>query len=510
MKNQLKEYILTNPNTWARYINKRPELLELISSQDGNTIAEKAYIAVYGVTRHQCCCGKATMFENFMKGYRPYCSTLCNQHDKKSKADEQLIERIQSLVNFELLSDLEKGGKYGRKIFTVRNKNCNHVFQVNNLDLFTNPDDYCAVCGPTKRQQKMTNKNKERHLQIRTEVMLKQDLTFIQYSRLVRTLTRKVYEKYKSLINPNNLKITRSAYHLDHIVSIYDCWKNAVDPKLVSAASNLQVLLASDNLSKSHKSNDLKLASIIKESNWSKCLMNIDEIQISSSVISCENFKIGVALPCSTTSDAINQHPLSKHFPRYSFYGEYLDIKNSRLRYWLNDSNEKIDARKCEVVDLKAYECRKFLDRNHSQGFLTAKIYLGLKYDGRLVSVMTFGKPRFDKKHEWELFRFASSTNVRGAASKLFKHFIKKIDPNSIISYSNKSYGTGQVYSILGFSHTHCSPPTQFYYSENDPLNIIKTSSFRFSNKEEMDGIRNKYIPFLNKGNDVFVWKNDK
>lgn len=506
MKNQLKEYILSNPNTWARYITKRPELLELVSGQDGDSIAEKAYIAVHGKVNHQCICGETTLFENFMKGYRSYCSTACNQTDKKNQADQQLIARIKSLVNFELLSGVEKTGKYGRKLFTVKNKNCNHVFEVNNLDLFTNPDDYCAVCGPTKRQRKMTDKNKERHLRIRDDVMLNQDLAFTQYSKLVRTLTRKVYEKYHTSINPNNLKISRFDYHLDHIVSIYDCWKNNINPKLVSAASNLQLLQANDNLSKSFKSDEMKLGEMIKESNWIKSLTNIDEVQISTSVISCEDYRLGVALPCSTITDAFKQHTLSDHFLRYSFYGEYLDIKNNRLKYWLRDDNEKIDARKCEVVDLKAYECRKFLDRNHSQGFLTAKVYLGLIYDGRLVSVMTFGKPRFDKKHEWELFRFASSANVRGAASKLFKHFISKMNPISIISYSNKSYGTGQVYSILGFTHTHCTPPTQFYYSENDPTNIIKTSSFKFSNKEEMEHIRNKYVPFLNKGNDVFSW----
>lgn len=320
MKNELKEYILTNPNTWARYINKRPELLELISKQEGDSIAEKAYTAVYGATVHQCHCGKPTLFENFMKGYRPYCSTTCNQNDKKNKADQQLIKRIKSLANFELLSDIEKGGKYGRKIFTVRNKNCNHTFQVNNLDLFTNPDDYCAVCGPIKRQCKMTVKNKDRHMAIRTEVMLNQNLTFSQYSKLVRTLTRKVYNKYSKLVNPNDFKISRLDYHLDHIVSIYDCWKNNVNPKLVSAASNLQLLLASDNLSKSHKSEDLKLVSMIKASNWCKELDNLDEVQISTSVVSCENHKLGVALPQASAGDALNQHALSVHFPKYSYY----------------------------------------------------------------------------------------------------------------------------------------------------------------------------------------------
>jgi hypothetical protein len=40
---------------------------------------------------------------------------------------------------------------------------------------------------------------------------------------------------------------------------------------------------------------------------------------------------------------------------------------------------------------------------------------------------MTFGKCRFDKKHEWELLRFCNKLgcHVPGAASRLLKHFEK-------------------------------------------------------------------------------------
>lgn len=512
MKSELKQYIYDNPNTWSRYIHKRPELATLLDNISADTIAEKAFIAVHGVTAHECkTCKTPTLFENFMKGYRPFCSSKCNQISKTADGDASLIGRIKALPNFQLLSDLKKGGKYGRKTFTVKNKNCGHEFEVNNLDLFTNPDNYCAVCGPKTRQRKLTNVNVFRKTEERKKIMRIQKLTFDQYSKLVRTLTRKTYSKFSDTINPNNLRISKFDHHIDHKVSIFDCWKNNVDARLVAAADNLQILTANENLQKSSKSLEDDLVNLTFASQWvakiEQHLKHIDEVQITSTVISCESGKIGIALPQRNQDMAKLQCKFKHHFEKYLFFGELTDSAISkRLTYWDKQSLEKINARACDIVELKSYECRKFLDNNHSQGFLVAKVYLGLKIDGRLVSVMSFGKPRFSKKHQWELIRFASSTNVRGGASKLFKFFIKKFNPENVISYSNKSYGSGGVYPILGFKFTHDTPPTDWYYSPNDPSNVIKMSSFKYSTKSEFQDISEKYVNFSNKGNSVYVY----
>ena len=65
------------------------------------------------------------------------------------------------------------------------------------------------------------------------------------------------------------------------------------------------------------------------------------------------------------------------------------------------------------------------------------KIRLGLYYNNQLVSLMTFGKSRFNKNCEYELLRYCSHYNVVGGAEKLFKHFINEYKPSSIVSYSN-------------------------------------------------------------------------
>lgn len=113
---------------------------------------------------------------------------------------------------------------------------------------------------------------------------------------------------------------------------------------------------------------------------------------------------------------------------------------------------KKLFARKCEVREIDVTAAREFVNSNHIQGYTGAKIRLGLYHDDVLVSVMTFGKPRFNSKYEWELVRYCSSARVTGGASKLFSYFNTTYSPISIVSYSDNRWFTGKMYGQLGFT----------------------------------------------------------
>ena len=132
--------------------------------------------------------------------------------------------------------------------------------------------------------------------------------------------------------------------------------------------------------------------------------------------------------------------------------------------------NNKIFARKCIIKELKSSECRDFLNENHLQGFCQAKINVGLFYEDELVSVMTFSKPRFNKKYEYELIRFASKRNytVIGGASKLWKYFVNEYSPKSVITYANRRFSNGDLYYKLGFNLLEIVYPNYFYFKEGD------------------------------------------
>ena len=95
---------------------------------------------------------------------------------------------------------------------------------------------------------------------------------------------------------------------------------------------------------------------------------------------------------------------------------------------------------------------REFLNNCHIQGDDRCSVAYGLYYKDSLVSIMTFCKSRFDKKIEWEISRFCNSLNTRilGGASKLFSVFLEDYKPNSVVSYSDRRFFTGDIYNKLG------------------------------------------------------------
>jgi len=73
------------------------------------------------------------------------------------------------------------------------------------------------------------------------------------YKKKVRSLTSKNYKLYKDIINPNEYKIDKNDYHLDHKYSIYEGFKNNVDPLIMASKENLEVIPSKINLSKQNR-----------------------------------------------------------------------------------------------------------------------------------------------------------------------------------------------------------------------------------------------------------------
>lgn len=153
------------------------------------------------------------------------------------------------------------------------------------------------------------------------------------------------------------------------------------------------------------------------------------------------------------------------------FEDEWLDkskIWLSMLNNLLGLTKNKIYARKCLIKDVETNECTVFLKQNHIQGWCPSQIKLGLYYNDELVSVMTFGKSRHfigNGQTEYELLRFCNklNTNVVGSASKLFKFFVEKYKPKSIVSYADRRWSVGNLYDVLGFDFIHNSKPNYYY-----------------------------------------------
>lgn len=147
------------------------------------------------------------------------------------------------------------------------------------------------------------------------------------------------------------------------------------------------------------------------------------------------------------------------------------DIIQSMLMNLFHENVYSIGARETEVTVLSTSKCKKFLEENHRQGYTAFNLGLGLVVKGtdRIVSVMTFshtrptmGRRDSDDEGSWELSRFcsASGTNVCGGASKLFKYFLRTVNPSKVISFSDIAHTRGGLYETLGFKQVSVSSPS--------------------------------------------------
>lgn len=178
---------------------------------------------------------------------------------------------------------------------------------------------------------------------------------------------------------------------------------------------------------------------------------------------------------------------------------EYEDLDKIKL-FLINIFNEKrkIFARKCELRTISKEEKSIFLNNNHLQGNDHSSIEYGLFYNNELVQVITFCKPRFNKKYDWELSRLATKIGylVIGGASKL----LKTRPQGSLISYQNYSKFNGNVYEKLGFTFLGYSRPNYVWCKPGE----IKTRyQCQFKNEDKIMKEQG-YLKVYDSGNKIW------
>lgn len=130
---------------------------------------------------------------------------------------------------------------------------------------------------------------------------------------------------------------------------------------------------------------------------------------------------------------------------------------------------QKLYAKNLFLKEISKKECDSFLNEYHLQGTCKNQIIrLGLyTKDNQLIQLMTFGKPRYNHKFQYELLRLCSHKDYKivGGSERLFKYFIKKYNADSIISYCDNSKFSGGVYEKLGFilNNVNTQPSIHWY-----------------------------------------------
>ena len=216
------------------------------------------------------------------------------------------------------------------------------------------------------------------------------------------------------------------------------------------------------------------------------------------------------------------EHPFMSKLARDSGYNviHVFDWDNEDKIINLLRDRDTVYARKCDIRLVDSVECNQYLMTYHLQDKCNSQtIRLGLYYNNQLVSLMTFGVARYNKKYEYELLRYCASHNVVGGANKLFKYFVDNYKPNSIISYCDTSKFSGKVYDMLGFKIDTVNAPSCHWYSvkENKHItdNLLRMQGYdRLFKENHGKGTSNEelilargYLPVYDCGQATYIWR---
>ncbi len=159
------------------------------------------------------------------------------------------------------------------------------------------------------------------------------------------------------------------------------------------------------------------------------------------------------------------------------------DIIKSIISGKIGCINNKIYARKCEVIDIvDSIIIKQFLNKNHIQGYASYSSCVGLKYSGEIVAIMTFVKN--NDIAELNRMCFKLHTKVIGGANKMLS-FYKNSHKCHIVSFADISIFDGKVYEKMGFKKAYTTA-VNYWYVDLDSVMRIHRRRFQKMDKNEI------------------------
>lgn len=141
------------------------------------------------------------------------------------------------------------------------------------------------------------------------------------------------------------------------------------------------------------------------------------------------------------------------------------------LNILVNDNISTVNACNTnDIVEVSNEESKDFLEINHIKGYEESTINIGYKLNNRLIALITFNKT--NGEFQYELTRICTVSDIKSVncIENMFKYFINKYSPNSIVSYCDISKFNGNTYLNLGFKAniSMLSDPNYIWYNLNE------------------------------------------
>jgi hypothetical protein len=165
-----------------------------------------------------------------------------------SKQENVKIKKNQTIINKEYISKIVE--EQGFKLIEI--KNINGKYSEFTVECLKGHQEDKKYSNFSRKNKKFTCKRC--YYDSISLNLTEEDIKKIEkYVKSVRSLTSKMYNKYKHIINPKDLPKSRYEYHLDHKYSIYEGFKNNIPVKVIASKENLEMIPYLENLIKGIK-----------------------------------------------------------------------------------------------------------------------------------------------------------------------------------------------------------------------------------------------------------------
>jgi hypothetical protein len=153
------------------------------------------------------------------------------------------------------------------------------------------------------------------------------------------------------------------------------------------------------------------------------------------------------------------KHAESSGYAMLSIYEDEWVFKGAVMRDIISNriglgNATSVRASVCDIEHMPSAKADAFYELHHYLGGVKSKVNLAAFRNGNIVACMSFKRPtRQTSRYDWELVRMASLSafRIHGIWSKLFRKFVNKVHPSSVVSFSDNRLFTGGVYSKIGF-----------------------------------------------------------
>jgi hypothetical protein len=156
----------------------------------------------------------------------------------------------------------------------------------------------------------------------------------------------------------------------------------------------------------------------------------------------------------------------------------------SKLTHLLNLS-QKIHARKTKTISVTKADCETFFNQYHLNKPVIGYKRIGLMYNDELVALGSFAKRRRfrDNSYSAELLQFATKNkhHVNGGLSKIVSHFTKIHEIDSLMTYIDLDWSTGEKFKKIGFLEDSIKKHTFFTLNpitKNRDVSTVNTDIF--------------------------------